>query len=63
MDRDGELEMLRAMHSHAANLAQTADPLLRGQYVALLGRITALLTVVEGQLPDALETAAFGRDG
>jgi hypothetical protein len=58
-----ELERLKAMHREASMLVLSPDPLLRGQYVALLGRITALLAIVDGQVPDSLETGAFGKEG
>ena len=48
---DQELDHLRAMHHIAVKLAASSDPLLRGQYEALLGRITALLTIKSGLLP------------
>ncbi len=56
-----ERKALRTMHGLAAVLALSPDPILRGQYVALLGRITALLTIVEGAVPEPLETAALDK--
>ena len=50
-DDDPELAHLEAMHASALALCATADPLLRGQYEGLLGRITALLTIRSGALP------------
>ena len=54
-DDDPELAHLEAMHASALALCATADPLLRGQYEGLLGRITALLTIRRGTLPDDVD--------
>ena len=52
---DPELIHLQAMHRSALALCGSADPLLRGQYEGLLGRITALLTIKCGALPAAID--------
>jgi len=60
---DPELDHLEAMYRSALALAASPDPFLRGQYLGLLGRVTALLTIKRGELPDALEdTAAAGAE-
>lgn len=55
---DPEREHLEAMYRSALVLAGSTDPLLRGQYLGLLGRITALLTIKRGELPETLEDTA-----
>jgi hypothetical protein len=47
-------QILARMAEAAAALAETGDPLMRGQYRHLLGRIAALLTIRQyGMLADA----------
>lgn len=40
------------MYRTAVTLRQQADPLLVGQYEGLIGRLTALLAVMGGSVPD-----------
>lgn len=55
---DPEVDLLEAIYGHARTLAASADPLVVGQYKGLLGRVTALLAIKKGELPDLSEAAA-----
>jgi hypothetical protein len=57
-----EHEHLETMYRSALALAETSDPLLRGQCLALLGRVTALMAITRGELPPVLEDTA-GQEG
>jgi hypothetical protein len=50
-----EAVALDEIYARAVMLAASSDPFLKGQYLALLGRITALIAITRGELPLALE--------
>ena len=54
---DPEIDVLEAIYAKARTLAASADPLVIGQYKGLLGRVSALLAIKKGELPDVSEVA------
>lgn len=49
MDRNGEIETLKAMLADATRLADAADPLLAGLYGTLQARLRLLISLVEAE--------------
>jgi len=60
---DRETVALDEMYARAVMLASSSDPFLKGQYLALLGRITALIAITRGELPPELEDRAGSGEG
>lgn len=45
-------QRVQTLYELAVELRRNADPLLEGQYEALVGRLTALLAVLGAPVPD-----------
>lgn len=53
LDEAAEVMLLRKIRGDAARLLASGDPMMRGQYLHLLGRVDALLVLKqEGFLPE-----------
>ena len=57
---DPEIDLLEAIYAKARTLAASADPLVIGQYKGLLGRVSALLAIKKGELPELSDVAPSG---
>ena len=53
MSRGEEIRRLQSVEQDVRALLETGDPLLRSQYVHLLGRVTALLVIAREDIPGA----------
>jgi hypothetical protein len=54
---DEEMRILEILRREAERLLASPDPLMRGQYVHLHGRITALIVAKSGAAPEGTRTS------